>query len=154
MYIIAVSEEDAQQYTNNAIKNEEEGGVLKNADATWKDGKSLDQIKLKQLYEGELRILGWNYGDKGKKHEHRMGRITVGTDDGLLVCSVGGGFSDKLRNDTWDSHIGRICEIEYQEVSESKSRKDGLKSLYGPPTFKCFRDEKDTTDTLDDLMNR
>ena len=109
---------------------------------------------MKALFEAELRILSWDYGDKGKKHEHRMGRISVGTDDGLLVCSVGSGFSDELRDDNWDRHLGRICEIEYQEVSESKSRKDGVKSLYGPPVFVCFRDDKDITDTLEDLMNR
>lgn len=154
MYNVVNSEEEAQSFANELIKAGGEGAVLKNTKATWKHGKSLEQIKLKALFEGELRVLSWDYGNKGKKHAHRMGRITVGTDDGLVVCSIGGGFSDALRDDNWDKHLGRIVEVEYQEVSDSKSRKDEVKSLYGPPVFVCFRDDKDETDTLDDLMNR
>ncbi|RLI66895.1 MAG: hypothetical protein DRO67_00590 [Candidatus Asgardarchaeum californiense] len=152
--MIVHSEKDAQYYANDIIELGGEGAVLKNVRATWKHGTSLEQIKLKALYEAELRILSWDYGDKGKKHETVMGRITVGTDCGGLVCSIGGGFSDELRADNWDNNIGRICEIEYQDVSESKSRKDGVKSLYGPPVFVCFRDDKDKPDTLEDILNR
>jgi len=155
-YQIVANLEEAQELTNAEILKGNEGGVLKNLKAPWKDGTSTENIKMKARFEGELRAIKWEHGDKGKRHEHRMGRIIFETDDGLVRTAVGSGFSDKMREEDMDKHMGRIAELEYESLSESKLRKSGTPKykLYGPATFSCWRDDKDTTDTLEDLKNR
>ncbi len=144
--------EEAQKLTNTEIAKGGEGGVLKKTKAKWKHGTSLEQFKMKRLYEGELRVIAWEYGTKVKKHADRMGRILLGTDDEKLKTYCGMGFSDKLREENWDKHIGRIVEVEYEEVT--KARGATIYALSGPAAFIDFRDGKDNTDTLEDLMKR
>lgn len=150
------SKEEAQEYANEIIKNGGEGAVYKHIDAIWKHGTSTEQYKIKARFEGELRAIDWEYGDKGKKHEHRMGRIIFETDDGMVRTAVGSGFSDEFREEDMDKYMGRIGELFFESVSESKSRKDNEPkyALYGPAVFECWRDDKDSTDTFTDLMER
>ncbi len=143
---------EAQELTNKEIANGGEGGVLKKMKAIWKHGTSMEQFKMKRLYEGELRVVGWEYGDKGKKHEHRMGRVILETDDGKVRTACGGGFSDKLRDEDWDNHIGRIAEVEYEEVTLAKGAT--VYALSGPCAWVDFRDGRDKTDTFKELMYR
>ncbi len=142
----------AQELTNKEIAKGGEGGVLKNTDATWKHGTSLDQFKMKRSLEAEVRVLAWEYGDKGKKNEHRMGRILLGTDDGRVKTYCGGGFSDKRREEDWDKHIGRIVEVVYEEVTLARGAT--VYALSGPAAFVDFRDGRDKTDTYEDLSSR
>jgi len=154
-YVETIAE--AQEYANERIRRGEEGGVYKWLKATWSNSTSSQQFKIKARFEGELRAVRWEYGDKGKKHEHRMGRIIFETDDGLVRTAVGSGFSDEFREEDMEQYMGRIGELAFESVSESKSRKKGDPeyALYGPATFTCWRDDKkDETDTLKELMER
>lgn len=150
--VIVNNMEEAQKLTNAEIEDGGEGGVLKNMCGLWKHGTSMDQFKMKRLYEGELRVLNWEFGDKDKKHEHRMGRIILGTDDGKVVTACGGGFSDKLREENWDNHLGRMVEVEYEEVTLARGAT--VYALSGPCAFVDFRDGRDITDTYEELAKR
>jgi len=150
--IIVKTLEEAQKLTNEEIANGGEGGVLKKTKAKWKHGTSLEQFKMKRVLEAEVVIVGWEHGDKGKKHEHRMGRIFVESSDGGVYSAVGGGFSDKLREENWDNHIGRIIEVEYEETTLAKGATKY--ALSGPASFVCFRDSRKQADATDEIVNR
>jgi ATP-dependent DNA ligase len=147
---------EAQELTNKVVAKGGEGGILKNILSHWKDHTSPNQVKMKARFETELRVVGWEYGDKGKKYEKKMGRVIFETDDGKIKVYVGTGFSDEQREENWNENIGRIGELEYESLSKSKTRKseDPEYTLYGPAAFICWRDEKRKTDTLEDLLYR
>jgi len=136
---IVWSEEEALDLANEFIENGGEGGVIKNLDSIWKDGTSAHWIKIKAVVDVELVVVGWEYGKAGDKYEHVMGKIFCQSSDGMVKVRVGGGFTDQLRNDTWDDHIGSIVTIRFSQMTSSKKRV--AKSLY-LPRFVEFRDDK------------
>jgi len=73
------------------------------------------------------------------KFEGQLGALVVNF-EGVTV-NVGSGLTDALRESIWldkDSHIGRLVEVEYHEVTPDKSLRH--------PRFIRFRDDKPVED--------
>lgn len=147
--VLVFSEEEALDLANEWIEAGGEGGVLKNLDSIWKDGKSAYWVKLKSVVDIEMEIVGWEYGVKGDQYENCMGKIFCQSSDGMVKVRVGGGFStvngDKNRLWNWDDYIGKIATIRFSELIDSKTKV--AKSLF-LPRFVEIREDKDTADDL------
>jgi len=63
----------------------------------WKSGTPDYQIKIKIIFDCEVRITGYKMG-KGKFSE-TLGAVLYESEDGLIVGSCGGGFDNKERDD-------------------------------------------------------
>jgi DNA ligase-1 len=96
-----------------------EGTILKNFDGLWKDGDSMDQVKLKSVLSGELEVIGTTEGED--KNVGKVGALICRSSCGGLVTNIGMGLSDEDRERTdWE---GCIIEAMFNEVSKSKNKK-------------------------------
>lgn len=123
----------------------EEGIIVKNSKAKYKGKRTHDQLKFKDVQTCDLRIVDIVAGNPGGKYERICGAILCQDDNGIVSVSVGTGLSDELRNELWnnkESYIGRIIEVEYNEMIKSKGKEKASLFL---PAFKQFRIDKDTT---------
>lgn len=142
--------QEANALSADYISQGLEGIILKNADGIWENKRSKNQVKFKAVYDGDFRVVGWEYGKKGSQNEHRMGALVVESECGQIRCSVGTGFSDKDRDETTEENsLDRIVELQYNEIIREKKRKDTL-SLF-LPVFVEFRDDKTIANSLDEL---
>jgi ATP-dependent DNA ligase len=89
-------------------------------------GEYTDDLYIVGFYEGDKRLSGSLGGVKVAKH---LG--------GPEVCSVGGGFSDDLRDRIWrsrDEYLGKCITV--------KSNKRFASGSLRSPNFVCFHQEK------------
>ncbi len=130
----------------------EEGAILKDLNALWKNNTSPLQVKMKHFAEAEFKIVDVNEGEG--RLAGKMGSIRVTTDDGGIVCNVGSGFTDKERDiNFWVDHLDDIVTIQFESVIEDKKRKTN-KSLFLPTFVETRFGEKtlaDTTKYVEDL---
>lgn len=128
-----------------------EGAILKNLDAVWKDHTSTDMVKMKNVEEAELEIVGWEPGKEGSKYEMCMGALRCQSSCGLLKVKVGSGFSDEEREADWDLAVGAIITVEFESVIQDKRTKRYSLFL---PRFKEVREERDVADTMKEIQER
>lgn len=128
--------EKLDEMLSEAKNKDWEGLMLRYTDSQyeWKRSKSL--IKLKPMYNLDLRITG--YGEH--KNGNKLGQFSVNY-YGETVW-VGSGYKDEERVEFWKNRqnmVGKIIEIQYMEETQNK---DGKKSLRFP-IFKRLRLDKD-----------
>jgi DNA ligase-1 len=114
----------------------------------FRDGTAKDQLKLKLCIDADVRCTGFTEGTKGTKREQYFGAITFENDEGTIKgqCS---GFNDKQLidfNSKRDELIGKIMVVQFNDLT--KARNSDVYSL-SHPRFIEFRDDKDSTDTLE-----
>lgn len=127
--------EKLDEMLSEAKNKDWEGLMLRYTDSQyeWKRSKSL--IKLKPMYNLDLRITG--YGEH--KNGNKLGQFSVNY-YGETVW-VGSGYKDEERVEFWKNRqnmVGKIIEIQYMEETQNK---DGKKSLRFP-IFKRLRLDK------------
>jgi DNA ligase-1 len=144
---------ECQMFYDRMRKEHKEGCIIKNFEAKWKDGTSTEMCKMKNESEAELRIVGWKCGKKDSKYELCLGSLICETECGKLSVSVGSGFSDKEREHDWDLEIGKIGSFLYESVISNTTRGKIDYSLY-LPRFVEVRNDRDTADTLEELLTR
>lgn len=120
-----------------------EGIMLKDPNAAYAFKKSRAWLKYKPFFEGDFVVTGAVEG-RGK-HVGRLGALQLegpvqwkGKKVGVL-SEVGTGFDDATRQQLWNDYkheglIGRIAEVEFQEVTEDGSLRF--------PSFRRMRDDK------------
>lgn len=144
--------QEALKYTSEIMQAGFEGTILKNADAVFRDGTSLDQLKLKLEIEADVRITGFTPGT-GKNSEY-FGAITFENDEGTIKGQVGvSSMTEKLRD--WfhtnrDSMIGKIMEVQFNDLTRARGSDT---YAFSHPRFIELRDDKDEADTLEKVMN-
>jgi len=143
--------DEANAFYKRLRQDGKEGAVVKNIHSKWKDHTSPDQVKMKNVSDAELRIVGWKHGKEDTRFKDCMGSVQLESDDGLVKVSVSG-FTDKERLLDWDARIGKVATLEYEGLIKDKSRKD-IYSLYLPQNLE-MRPDRNDTDTLKDLKNR
>ena len=148
---IVYSLKEAEIYYKKLRNEGKEGAIVKNLTALWKDHTSPDQVKMKNVSDAELRIVGWKHGKKDTRFSNCMGSVQLESDDELIKVSVSG-FTDEEHYDDWDKYIGKIATLEYERLSSDRS-KPGMYSLYLPQNLEIRSDRSDT-DTLQDLKTR
>lgn len=142
--------EAANEYLNTWLKEGEEGAILKNCDAVFKNGTSTEQIKLKPEIEVEVRCVDFTEGNG--KFKDTFGAIIFKTDDELIQGKVSG-ISDIERVEIFKNsskYLNKVFTV--KATALTKSEDSEIYALMHP-RFNGFREDKDYTDTLDRVKN-
>lgn len=143
--VVIDSAEEAESYFNNVRTHGEEGVVFKppNSKYEWKRSKNWIRKKAKETID--LRVIGYTIGEKGP----RLGKINsleCSTECGRIKTFVGSGFTEADIDSLDESVVGKIVEVEYNEVISKAG--ETVKSLF-LPIFKGFRPDKTEADSYD-----
>ena len=125
-----------------------EGGVLKNLDGLFRDGTSLDQLKLKLVIDLEMRVSGFNDGRIGTKREGKVGSLRFENDEGTIKGSCSG-FSDSVLDDMTDDpekYLGKVFTVQCNDITQGSG---SVTWSLSHPRFIELRNDKDETDTLE-----
>tara|TARA_B100000929_G_scaffold290599_1_gene284900 strand:- start:51597 stop:52994 length:1398 start_codon:yes stop_codon:yes gene_type:complete len=123
----------------------EEGTVIKNFSMQWKDGTSKEQVKVKVVFDIEMKAVAWKYG-KGQ-FKDCLGAITFQSSEGDIEVSVGGGYKEDERKE-WVKYVqdwvdsGKVATIRANDITQTEN---GL-SLF-LPRFVEWRDDKNEADS-------
>lgn len=112
--------EEAWEHYDEVRSQGFEGTILKNFDGLWKDGTSMDQIKLKAVKECELLVIGTVPGKD--KYEGMIGSLTCASSCGELITDVGMGLKDEDRAKDPEDWIDQLISVDFNEVSKSKDK--------------------------------
>ena len=127
-----------------------EGTVIKSPKLKWKDGKVKDGLKLKNEFECEMKITGFQ---EHSKKSGQVGAIFVESEDGIVKCKVGSGLTDAQRKKfflTQDDMIGKIVTVRGNDLVTNELKQDQYSVFL--PRFVEVRDDKTVADTFDKIM--
>lgn len=154
--IVCNTTDEIIDYFKLQIDNGNEGSVIKDKSYKWKNGTIAEQIKMKIVIEVDLKITGWEYGEKGTKFEHMLGKLEVQSADGSVKFNVGTGFKDAQRQefllhvDEWIA-TGKIATIKGNGLTKNKLKPDFYAIYLG--RFVEVRDDKTVADTYDEIVD-
>ena len=131
------------------LKNDEEGCVLKDKNAVWKNGTNKHFVKMKIECTSELKVVGFEYGAKGTKYEEMLGSLVVESSDGKIKFNVGSGFTDELRENP-SQFLDKVIEVRYNDIVQNKDEPD-FYALY-LPRFIRIREDKTEADSYDKIV--
>jgi len=132
---IVVDEETLMLFHKKSLELGYEGTMLKTLDSSYKFGRGKNVTKLKPLSRWTGVVVGSYRGSKGGKWENEFGGFYVMVKGSKRPTQVGGGFSDEQRKTFLGAGVGRVVEVEGQELT-----KDGMIRF---PVFVGFREEAD-----------
>lgn len=137
---------EAIEHFLDAQKRGLEGTIIKSSEAGWKDGKPTYQIKMKLEMSMDLRIVGFKYGEKGKKNEHVVSTLLLESECGLLKTAPAGMSEEMMADITarQEELMGTIVEIRCCGLSETDK---GWSTQH--PSVTELRPDKNTCDTLE-----
>lgn len=127
-----------------------EGTVIKSPKLKWKDDKVKEGLKLKNEFECEMKIVGFQ--DHSKK-SGQIGAIFVESQDSLVKCKVGSGLTDAQRKKfflTKDELLGKIATIKGNDLITNELKQDQYSVFL--PRFVEIREDKDEADTVDKIL--
>ena len=141
---------EAIEHFLDAQKRGLEGTIIKSSEAGWKDGKPTYQIKLKLEMNMDLRIIGFEYGNKGTKNEHVISRIKLESSCGKLKTAPSGMTEEMMKDITerQEELVGTVVEIRCCGLSQDS---DGNWSTQHPSIVE-LRSDKDTCDSLESCI--
>lgn len=116
-----------------------EGIILRDPNAVYQHKRTDALIKYKKVKTMDLRIIDFNWGSG--KYENAIGSFICEDDDHTFLVNVSG-MSDDIRFSDPAQYMGKIIEVAYFDISQSKN-KDTYSLRF--PRLKCFRDDKTTT---------
>lgn len=138
--LLARQEYDDHVFQCERLKNKWEGLMYRNACAPYEFKRSKNLMKIKDMKDGEFKILG--YGSGSGRNINRLGKIYIDFKGNKV--GVGSGFTDEDRDLIWvnlhsfvDSKFGDIFDLKVQYFNETKDA-NGNDSLRFP-VFLCFR---------------
>lgn len=146
---IVTSYAEAMAHFVEMLERGEEGTILKSLDGGWKNGKPNFQMKMKLEMDVDLIITGFQYGKEGTKNEGLLSRIMCESSDGLVKSNTSNMKDSEIAyvTENSDKLIGTIIEV--QSCGLSQNSKGEYALLH--PSFKAFRDDKDTCDDLESI---
>ncbi|PLC44599.1 DNA ligase [Ralstonia pickettii] len=141
---------EAYVHSGQLMAQGKEGTVLKSPDATWKDGTSKEQIKLKLEAEVDLKVVAIVLGREGTKNEGRAGSLACESGCGRLQVDVTVKNEDMrdqvdANPDDW---IGRIIEVRANDLVLPSASSDYYSLFLPRMTEACYRKDKSEADDL------
>jgi ATP-dependent DNA ligase len=151
---------EALQFNTEVMQRGEEGSILKDNRGLWKFHTSPYQLKMKLKFQVELEVIGFNEGEAGTKLENSLGSIKCKSSDGLLEVNVGSGWKEKfgkysdtlVRDYVWTHKQELLHKIVTVEANDIVIDKNSTLYKLFLPTIVEFRDDKNTADDLNKIM--
>jgi len=128
-----------EQCLEDIVAKGGEGIILRKANGNYEHKRSNNLLKYKKVQSMDLRIIDCTEGEG--KYSGAIGAFVCETDDHNIQVKVAG-ITDNIRFDDPANYIGKIIEVEYFDISQSKEN-NHLSLRF--PRFKCFRDDKNET---------
>ena len=147
---IVTTLQESLDHFSEALKNEEEGTILKSLEAPWKDGKPNWQIKLKLEMTIEMRIVGFQYGTKGTKNEDVISALEVASEDVIVNCKVPGIKEKDMLYITQNMKKLNHTIITVKCNGLSSNEKGEFSLLH--PRLHEFRDDKKLANTYKEIV--
>jgi len=147
---VVKSYEEAMSHFQQILQRGEEGTILKALNGTWKDGKPNWQVKMKLEMHIDLRVIGFQFGEKGTKNENVYSTINLESSCGKLKTNPAG-MTEAMMNDITERAeelMGTVVEIRCCGLSQNS---DGEWSTLHPSVVE-LRDDKDTCDSLESAI--
>lgn len=145
--------EEAIQITVGWMKNGEEGGVYKDESGIWKHGTSAYQVKIKTVFECDLRVIGKTEGKGARKAT--LGSLICASEDGIVEVGVSG-FTDAQLKDMAANfetkYLNTIYTVAGNNVTEP-SDSNSKYSIYLPRAIE-HRTDKTVADSFDRVMEQ
>lgn len=141
--------EEAMDHFLDAQERGLEGTIVKSPVAGWKDGKPTYQIKMKLEMDMDLRIIGFNYGNKGTKNENVISALQLESEDGLLKTTPAG-MNEAMMADITERQgelLGTVVQIRCCGLSQTER---GWSTQH--PSIVELRSDKNTCDTLESCI--
>lgn len=136
--------EEAQDLFKKQLADGQEGIILKNNNHIWEDKRSKQCVKMKEVIEMDLKIIGVVEGTG--KASGMCGAIEVENGDGSIKSNVGTGMDDATRQDIWSRKADLVGTIVTVKCNGVISRKGvDSKSLF-LPVFVELRLDKTESD--------
>lgn len=153
--IVCNSTQDAIDFFVKMVDMGNEGSIIKDFSYKWKHGTIKEQIKMKIIFDCELRVTGWEYGEKGTKYEHLLGKLQVSSEDGSVNFNVGTGFSDKQRKDFLEKvdewvKRGKVVTVKGNGLVTNKLKPEYYSIYLG--RFVEPREDKVMANTYDEIV--
>jgi hypothetical protein len=139
--------QDVMDHFLDALKRGLEGTILKDNDGEWKNGKPSYQVKFKLEMNLDLKIVGYEYGDKGTKNEHVISTLMLESSCGQLKTNPSG-MTEKMMADVTKRQkelLGTVVEIRCCGLSQNSK---GQWST-AHPSIEELRTDKKTFDSLE-----
>lgn len=155
--VVCDTVEDIIEHFKKNVEAGEEGTVVKDFSGKWFDGTSTTDVKVKIIFECDLKVVGYNYGEKGRKYENMLGNLICETSDGKIRVSPGSGFKDEERQqfinevEDWIS-TGKIVTVRANDITLTEDD-DGKLSLF-LPRFVTVRNDKDEADSYERVIEQ
>lgn len=129
-----------------------EGTVIKHPLAIWRDGDSLEQVKLKLDADCDLEIVGFNPGEG--KNAATFGSIACRSKCGRLEVNVSG-FKDDERKSIHERREQLLSTVLTTKSNGIMypSKEGGVHSLFLPRAVE-FRGDKSEADTLERIIEQ
>jgi len=144
------SYEEALEHFSEMLARGEEGTILKSMDGVWRDGKHSYQVKMKVEFDLDLKVVGFEYGDKGTKNEFVISSVNCESSCGRLKATAQGIKEEEMVRITenQDNLMGTIAVVKCNGVSNNKN--GGHSVNY--PSLKNFRTDKKTANSLEECL--
>lgn len=145
---------EAYGHAGELMRKGKEGTVIKNPHATWKDGTSKEQVKLKLEFNVDLKIVAIMPGTPGTKTEGRAGAFACESSCGGLKTNVT--VKNEAMRDAVDADpsdwVGRVIDVIANDIMKP-SESNELHSLFLPRMAEAgYRTDKTNADDLDRIF--
>jgi len=147
---------EAYDHYAEMLAQGKEGTIVKKPSLMWKDGTSLDQLKLKLEVDVDLKVVSINQGKVGSRIEGQPGALVCQSSDGLLVVDVTV-KNEAMRHDVSanpDSWIDSIIVVRSNEITPPTAS-NKLHSLFLPRMVEAaYRTDKTEADSLKQVIEQ
>lgn len=145
---------EARAWAQEVIQAGGEGLICKHPEKPFKQDKPAWNVKIKNEFEVELRVIGFK---KHSKNSSQIGSLLCRSEDDILEVSVGSGLTDFQRSVDPMVYIGLIVSVKAESVIKSKGKKKP--SLYLPRFSpdehgSWIRRDKDKADTYKEIKDQ
>lgn len=120
---VVTSKSEINDLFNNVVAKGGEGLIIKTASHFYECKRSKHWIKLKEVNDCDLKIIGYFDGENKRKENGWIGGFICQSEDKTLNVNVGSGFTEdmlQLFSKDPEQYVGKIAKIQYNTKIQDK----------------------------------